>query len=701
MTSKRVTFLLLALSCFLVELHTSAQRTPRAIAEVEGDGTRNDARIGDVSGIAIDPHDAKTFYAAGGQGVFKSTDGGATWKDITVGIAATAFREIVIDPLNSNILYAQTDTTILKSTNSGVSWVSITSGFAEGAFHGLAINPSDSSTLYVEFGHKIFQTTDGGQTWRAIAPEPNEGLFRILVDSTSPQTIYALAKGLSKSTDGGAHWSRIDSDLPKSELNAISLVPSHPSVLYVGTERHGIYKSTNGGHRWFAVASGLIAKNMNEIRGEIPRVRAIAIDPSKPNTLYAGTSANLTGGLAATIFKSTNAGQSWKLLRAIGQGTGPSNINCITVDPFAPSIVLAGIDGDGIVSSADGGLNWSRDDAALSTASIVALSIGKSDGALYAATMQGVYKFGGGRWRQIGSQYKDFDGEWVAALAVDPSNSSSVYAGTRSSADSNYGGVFKTINGGQTWMPVNSGLRYFAVWISALAIDPLNPSYLYAGTYGHGILTSKNGGTTWVPSNSAIERSQRSVEAFAIDPNNSATVYAVTPGFLWKSTDLGSNWSSGTGLPAPGLAAWKSRLTALAIDPSNTSILYAAHYLLGPGGEATIYESTNAGGNWFLIAKASQKVINHLAVDPSDSATLYADNADSGILKSIDDGKSWKVMNSGLPRPTSYPWGSSRTLITGLIVDPIHPATIYISTQGSGIFKSSDGGSSWSSMPIN
>ena len=684
--------------CFVSNVSSlSTQRaTVDAAVQIGMQSASSDVHIGEVSKIIGDPDDPTTFYAAtNGRGIFKSADGGDTWKKIGGG------KTVVINPPDPNIVYMEDDTAIFKSANGGTSWVPVTLGLGEGPFYGLAINPSDPSTLYVGSGHKIFQTTNGGQSWRAMASALEDGQFSLLVDPKNPQVIYALSEGLSKSTDAGANWTYIDSELPKGEVNTISLVPSDSSVLYVGTEKHGIYKSTNGGESWSRLTSGLITKNLNEAQAEIPRVRAIAIDPSEPKTLYAGVSANLTGGLTAAIFKSTNSGETWKLLRIIGSGNGSTNVNCLTVDPFAPNVIFAGADGDGIFKSVDGGLNWSAEDSALSTGNIVTLSIGQSDGTVYAGTMEGLYKLDGQRWRQVGFRHRDFGGEWVASLAVDPSDSATVYVGTRSSDVSNQGGLFQSTNGGRSWSAVDSGLRHFAGWISALAIDPSHRSNLYAGTAGYGIFKTTNAGMTWTPSNSGIGRGELSIVALAIDPKNSATVYALTPGFVWKSTNQGAHWSPGKGIPPPLDSPWSPRLTTIAINPVNPSVMYVAQFSLRQA-VATLYESTDAGGDWIPIGKANETPLSYLSVDPRDPVKLYAANSDSGILKSVDSGRSWAAMNSGLPTKMKPPLGFvSKTLVTGLVVDPIHPSAVYISTHGRGVFKSADGGSNWSPVPTN
>lgn len=153
----------------------------------------------------------------------------------------------------------------------------------------------------------------------------------------------------------------------------------------------------------------------------------------------------------------------------------------------------------------------------------------------------------------------------VLFLAIDPSTPATIYAGTS-------GGVFKSTNGGANWGAVNTGLTH--AYARALAIDPATPTTIYAGTIGvvgdvwvGGVFKSTNGGRNWSqvytgPSNSAVA-------ALAIDPVTPATLYAGTDEGVFKSTNGGRNWSAiNTGLT-------NTVINALAIDPATSTTVYA------------------------------------------------------------------------------------------------------------------------------
>ena len=279
----------------------------------------------------------------------------------------------------------------------------------------------------------------------------------------------------------------------------------------------------------------------------------------------------------------------------------------------------------------------------------------------------------------------------VRALAIDPKNSSILYAGTN-------GGVFKSTDWGGQWSAVNSGLTNTKVW--ALAIDPSSPRTLYAGTED-GIFKSTDGGGHWSAVNNGLKN--KLLYALAIDPSNPSTVYAGTGGGVFKTTDGGGHWnscglgyvinrlaigssntsiiyavtqSSGIFKSTDGGDTWLPAFTglactlgySLAIDPTNPSTIYA-------GWDFAVMRSTDAGGRWVAILIAPY--VLGLAVDPSNPSTLYAGTWGLGVFKSTDGGATWNFMNSGL----------TNRLVTALAIDPTNPSVMYAGTWA-GIFKS-------------
>ncbi len=207
--------------------------------------------------------------------------------------------------------------------------------------------------------------------------------------------------------------------------------------------------------------------------------------------------------------------------------------------------------------------------------------------------------------------------------------------------------------------------------INALAIDPITPTTLYAGSFVSGVFKSTDGGQHWT------ELIRLCVFALAIDPATPTTLYAGTCGGVFKSTDAGGSWSAArTGLPSAGVLA-------LAIDPSTPTTLYA-------GTGLGVFKSTDAGGSWSAARTGLPLTgVDTLAIDPATPTTVYAGTSDySGLFKSTNGGASWSAINIGL---THAPVGA-------LAIDPTTPTTLYAGTFGDGVFTSPDGGGSWHAL---
>jgi photosystem II stability/assembly factor-like uncharacterized protein len=263
----------------------------------------------------------------------------------------------------------------------------------------------------------------------------------------------------------------------------------------------------------------------------------------------------------------------------------------------------------------------------------------------------------------------------------------------------------------------------------ALAADPNNPDTIYAGTQGVHVFKTTDGGVSWremsngLPPDSGTPLEAR-VYALVVDPNNSSTVYAsiysLYPSFpglvysappLFKSTDGGENWvRADFGLPA----YLRSDLGfALAIDPRNSDTLYAAQ-----GNSSQVYKTTDGGTTWQATVSGQPFYplvwgVDHaaLAVDPRDSNNVYLGLYGAGIYKSSDAGQTWLGPITGPLVVSDNPYRGMEPAIWGtyaLAIDPQAPNTIYVGTSNlctcmddpmmTGAWKSTDGGATWSAV---
>lgn len=439
----------------------------------------------------------------------------------------------------------------------------------------------------------------------------------------------------------------------------IAMDPSHPEIMYAGTDGAGVFKTTDGGTTWFASSAGLAVHNLIE-------VYALEIDRTETNIVFAGTGNG--------IFRSTDGGASW----ARNANTFYSTAKTIRIDPSNSKIIYAGgtmsLKGELLLKSTDRGTTWSaiKTERVVSgqvLPSVSAIAIDPSNpniiyaGVNYTENKGDFIKStdGGASWSDAAS---GLSLSYIRDIAVAPSSLSVVYVAARN-------GIFKSADGGANWTGINFGLPNADA--SAIAIDPSNTSALFAGITRNGIFKSTDGGASWTASNTGLAGSW--ISSIALHPSNKDILYAATGGGIFASRNRGAIWNSiSTGIH-------NAHIRALAIDPKNMNIIYASGY--------RVFKTTSGGASWNLV---DTKTITGLAINPSNPNVVYAATYD-GMLKSLDGGLNWTETNSGLPCSFAY----------AVALDPSNPMIVFagISEGGgykspkNGVFKSTNGGASW------
>lgn len=441
--------------------------------------------------------------------------------------------------------------------------------------------------------------------------------------------------------------------------------------------------------------------------------RSIAIDAQNHNTL-------LAGGRDSLLFRSDDAGQSWRLL-PFPPGT-PGTFGAVVIHPKESEHFYAGLDAadsqdSGVYESKDGGKSW-QVLAGTRGLRIESLSLWSGDPRIMAAgTSKGVYLSpdGGENWQQI-SKPDNREMQDVTALAFDPGNAKILYAGTPHLP-------WKTIDGGETWRPIHDGLIDDSD-IFSIRVDPANPLLIYASACS-GIYRSENGGDSWAKLH-GIPGTHRRTHIITADPRDSGIIFAGTTLGLFKSPDAGKTWRHLN----------SAQVNWMVFDPTDPKVLYLATEQAGilksvDSGEtsypvnggftnhsltqitgigkhlyaSSIYEgryggvfaSDDGGLGWTLRASGEAlqgRNLNSLIVGSANGNLLFAASEDA-VLKSADGGKTWSrvIIQPKLirgRRPQSF--GPLR--IHALQAVQSDKLVLFAGTE-SGLFRSADSGVSW------
>ena len=415
-----------------------------------------------VTHLVFDPIDPRTLYAEGGGSCWKSTDGGATWNELT-GLNSLRIEVLAVDPADPSILFAGTPGGLWRSEDGGETWEENVPGAPP--VLSLVVDPAGSGTVWLgSSGQGVFRSLDSGRTWLASRQGLNAAsLVTAAFDPFRPDILYTVqesryAGNAFRSTDRGVTWSRI---APRS-LYGLDILAPHPlreGVLFASGPL-GFYRSTNRGTRW--------------VTTDGPEFQSFTFHPRRPEILFALGYEDL--------FRSGDGGRTWEEIFSIPMPDPrhPDGIRQVLVSPGRPDTVFALTVYGRLVRSKDQGNRWKNVRTAPKTA--ILASHPAIAGLHYLVTEEG-----GEIWRSLDdgvSWTKIAQGAGGGAspttLRVDPLDPSNLYLGTFGN------GVWRSSNGGVTWRPLNAGST--APWITCLDADPRSPRHLIACTLGGGLM---------------------------------------------------------------------------------------------------------------------------------------------------------------------------------------------------------------------
>lgn len=515
-----------------------------------------------------------------------------------------------------------------------------------------------------------------------------------------------MAADVSNNAVGGAwtelgptYWNRTTSWNPGvGRITAIAVYPQNQNIIYVTSPGGGIWKSTQGGNQWVALA---------DYNNSLMTLYSVAVHPTNPDIVF-------TGNTSGVIYKSTDGGSTWTA-KSSGMGT----VRKILINPNNPSVMFA--TGSGIWKSIDGGETWVRK----ITTSNEDIEFKPGNTNILYASGSNVFRSlnAGETWTQL-TATNGITNSARAMIGVTPADSNVVYIVQANGSE--FGRLYRSNDGGNSFITTITGsaascTNFFgystngcgtggqATYDMAITVNPQNANDVHIA--GIICFRSTNGGTSFVATTAwslpnTIGYNHADVHVLEWVGN---TIYSGSDGGIYKSTDLGDNWtdlSNGIGIRQfyriansktnPRILTggaqdngstvyksigWRDWLGADGMDglisPLDSNLMW------GTSQYGSLYRSTNGGSSYSNLPKPMDgNWVTPLAIE-SNSNVIYAGYA--GVYKSTDNGSSWVKISDTIIKSN----------LSVLAVAPSNPAYIYASV-GSTLYVTRNGGTSWS-----
>jgi photosystem II stability/assembly factor-like uncharacterized protein len=653
-------------------------------------------RVLAVAGVTSQPQ--VYYFGATGGGVFKTTDGGATWIPVSDGQFTNGdVGAIAVAESDPNVVYvgmgeacirgnASPGDGVYKSTDAGKTWRNV--GLKETQQIGrVAVDPRDANVVYVAaLGHQfapneergVFKSTDGGATWKQVLTRgPKAGAVDLSIDPTNPNIIYAAfwevyrtpyslesggpGSGLWKSTDAGATWKELSKNpgMPKGEFGRVGVAvsPANPQRVYalVEAEEGGAFRSDNGGDTWVRVNSS------NEIRQRAWYYTHIFADPKNADEVYF---------LNVGFFRSTDGGRSLSPLRPPhGDNHG------LWIAPNDPDRMIESNDGGANITF-NGGRSWSSD-MNQPTAQFYRVAL-DNDFPYHAYGAQQdnttVRTATRGRGGITEKDWYDVGGGESGWIAPDLRDTAIVYAGSYGNLITRFDAHSGTLRNINPW-PDNpmghpaSDLKYRFQWSFPIIISPHDPTVIYAGA--NVMFRSTNEGQSWTPISGDLTRNDKSRQGSSGGPitkdNTSIEYYdtiftinesPLTKGLIWVGSDDGlvhltrdggKTWTNVTP-PKDIMPEW-IQINAIEPSPFDPATAYvAATMYKSDDYKPYMYRTTDYGKTWTKIVNGipNDHFTRVLREDPNHKGLMFA-GTEFGIYVSYDSGDHWQSIQLNLP----------------------------------------------------
>lgn len=646
-----------------------------------------------VSGIAGDPE--TFFFGAVAGGVWKTTDGGATWQPLTDHTPISSVGALAVAPSNHNVIYVGTgeaaprgDMTngdgVYKSVDGGKTWTSL--GLKDTRQIGaLIVDPNNPDVVMVAaLGHAfgpntdrgVFRTTDGGKSWtKVLYKNPDTGAIDVTFDPHNSSIVYAAlwqarrqpwnfssggpGSGLYRSTDGGATWTQLTGNgLPAGILGrihvSVSGADSNRVYAMIEAKEGGLYRSDDGGKHWHRVNTD------GRLTQRAWYFSTILADPKNADTIYAEN----TG-----LFRSTDGGKTFKLLPARhGDHHG------IWIDPTNPARIIESSDGGASISF-DNGKNWTTQDnqptaqfyhvavdnqfpyyvyGAQQDNSNLAIASSDDEGAI---TDKDWFNAGGGE---------------CGFVIADPRDPQIIYS-TSENFVVRFNRHAKQDRVISVWPVDASGhaakdLEHRFNWTSPMAMSPSNPDTLYYGM--ERLYKTTNDGSSWTAISPDLTRNDKSKQVASGGPITKDitsveyydTIFAIAEstlkkGMIWVGTDDGL-----IQLTSNGGGSWSNVTPKDLPEWGTVDMIEPSHFDAGAAYVAVdrhklddikpyIFKTNDGGKTWARIdAGLPDGAFVHAVREDSVKRGLLYAATETGVFVSFDDGQHWQSLQINLPR---------------------------------------------------
>jgi photosystem II stability/assembly factor-like uncharacterized protein len=661
-------------------------------------------------------HEARTAAAV------KSTGFDAEWTVQGPGNIGARANTIAVHPTDENIIYAGfSNGGVWKTTDGGASWAPIFDDQLWPAIGDIAIDPNDPETVYAGtgdpnitfypmLGDGLYKSTDGGATWTNLGPMAPRIISKIILHPTKPGVIYVSTmglpfernndRGLYKTSDGGATWQQVLFISNQAGITDVVMDPFDPNTLYAsGWDRirnneesivdgpgARVFKTTDGGDTWMQMTTGLPAEDMGRT--------SLAISSTNPGVVYvrfAGTDSQLAG-----IFKTENGGTNWNPIDITGledalggfgwyfsrMAVNPLDDNELYIlgveiwhrDPatglwesinppwwqyivhadkhdlvFSASNTMYLATDGGLYKTADNGANW-EDIEDIPTTQFYRVAYNPHAPDLYYGGAQDNGTTGGnaasfGEWERI------YGGDGFQPL-FHPGDPQVFYVETQN------GSISVTDDGGYSWYGATDGISGSdrRNWDMPYIMSPHNPDVFYTGTFR--VYKSTAGVYPYFEAISEdltdgliLNPRYHNISTLSKSPILEGLLYVGTAdGNVWRTDDDGTTWTEiSAGLP-------DRYVTEVKASPEVQDRVYVSHSGYKDNEFIPrLHRSDDRGSIWEDISgNLPNLAINDLYVLPGHADSILFAATDGGIYGTLDSGESWERLGTNMPYVPSF-----------------------------------------------